>query len=220
MLAPHAGLCDVRHERAAAGAGLRGRAADGGLSRWTSPPCWPRLPSTSPAITYLAYPNNPTATLWDEADVQAHHRRSGRSVRRHRGGRTRPTSPLPAAPGWTRMRAQPAAQQPCAADAHARASSAWPVCAWATCWGQPALVAEIDKVRPPYNVSVLNCEAALFALEHADVFAAQAQRAARPAHRPDGSPAGHARQVREGLALRGQHGAAARARCRPHPGAA
>ncbi len=33
---------------------------------------------------------------------------------------------------------------------------------------------EIEKVRPPYNVSVLNCEAALFALEHARVFAAQA----------------------------------------------
>ena len=36
------------------------------------------------------------------------------------------------------------------------------------------LIAELDKVRPPYNISVLNCEAALFALEHADVFAAQA----------------------------------------------
>ena len=40
--------------------------------------------------------------------------------------------------------------------------------------GPAALVSEIDKVRPPYNVSVLNCEAALFALEHAEVFAAQA----------------------------------------------
>jgi histidinol-phosphate aminotransferase len=30
-------------------------------------------------------------------------------------------------------------------------------------------------VRPPYNISVLNAECALFALEHADVFAAQAQ---------------------------------------------
>jgi histidinol-phosphate aminotransferase len=40
--------------------------------------------------------------------------------------------------------------------------------------GPKALIAEIDKVRPPYNVSVLNCECALFALEHADVFAAQA----------------------------------------------
>jgi histidinol-phosphate aminotransferase len=40
--------------------------------------------------------------------------------------------------------------------------------------GPAPLVAEIDKVRPPYNISVLNCECALFALEHADVFAAQA----------------------------------------------
>ena len=41
--------------------------------------------------------------------------------------------------------------------------------------GPAALVGEIDKVRPPYNVSVLNTEAALFALEHAEVFAQQAQ---------------------------------------------
>ncbi len=40
--------------------------------------------------------------------------------------------------------------------------------------GPAALVAEIDKVRPPYNISVLNCECALFALEHASVFEAQA----------------------------------------------
>jgi histidinol-phosphate aminotransferase len=40
--------------------------------------------------------------------------------------------------------------------------------------GPKALIAEIDKVRPPYNVSVLNAEAALFALEHADEFARQA----------------------------------------------
>ena len=42
--------------------------------------------------------------------------------------------------------------------------------------GPAALVGEIDKVRPPYNVSVLNCEAALFALEHAPVFAEQARQ--------------------------------------------
>ena len=41
--------------------------------------------------------------------------------------------------------------------------------------GDKALIREIDKVRPPYNVSVLNAECALFALEHADVFAAQAE---------------------------------------------
>ena len=41
--------------------------------------------------------------------------------------------------------------------------------------GPKALVAEIDKVRPPYNISVLNAECALFALEHSEVFAEQAK---------------------------------------------
>jgi histidinol-phosphate aminotransferase len=40
--------------------------------------------------------------------------------------------------------------------------------------GPKALIAEFEKVRPPYNISVLNCECALFALEHQEVFAAQA----------------------------------------------
>jgi len=40
--------------------------------------------------------------------------------------------------------------------------------------GLKALIAQVDKVRPPYNISVLNYECALFALEHADVFAQQA----------------------------------------------
>jgi histidinol-phosphate aminotransferase len=41
--------------------------------------------------------------------------------------------------------------------------------------GAAALIDEIDKVRPPYNISALNAEATLFALEHADEFAAQAE---------------------------------------------
>src|SRR4029079_16795746 len=40
--------------------------------------------------------------------------------------------------------------------------------------GRRPLIAEIDKLRPPFNISVLNCEAALFALEHADEYARQA----------------------------------------------
>ncbi|MET0335623.1 MAG: aminotransferase class I/II-fold pyridoxal phosphate-dependent enzyme, partial [Rhizobacter sp.] len=40
--------------------------------------------------------------------------------------------------------------------------------------GPQALIDQVDKVRPPYNVSVLNAEAALFALEHEDEFARQA----------------------------------------------
>ena len=40
--------------------------------------------------------------------------------------------------------------------------------------GPAALVQQVDKLRPPYNISVLNCECALFALAYQDVFAAQA----------------------------------------------
>ena len=40
--------------------------------------------------------------------------------------------------------------------------------------GRKELIAEVDKLRPPFNISVLNCEAALFALEHADEYARQA----------------------------------------------
>jgi histidinol-phosphate aminotransferase len=49
-----------------------------------------------------------------------------------------------------------------------------------------ALVHEIDKARPPYNISVLNAECALFALEHAPEFARQAAviRAERDLLRP------------------------------------
>ncbi len=41
--------------------------------------------------------------------------------------------------------------------------------------GDAAVVREVDKVRPPYNVSALNAEATLFALEHAGEFERQAQ---------------------------------------------
>jgi histidinol-phosphate aminotransferase len=41
--------------------------------------------------------------------------------------------------------------------------------------GPKALVEQVDKVRPPYNISVVNAETALFALEHAQVFEAQAR---------------------------------------------
>ena len=47
--------------------------------------------------------------------------------------------------------------------------------------GPAALIDEVDKVRPPYNIGALNAEATLFALEHADEFARQAATAARRA---------------------------------------
>jgi histidinol-phosphate aminotransferase len=40
--------------------------------------------------------------------------------------------------------------------------------------GAPDVIAQLDKVRPPYNVNVLTQAAAKFALRHLDVFDAQA----------------------------------------------
>ncbi|QNP59080.1 histidinol-phosphate transaminase [Paenacidovorax monticola] len=124
-----------------------------------------------PAITYIAYPNNPTATLWDEAVVQ----RIVDAVGAQGGIVVMDEAYQPfASRSWvTRMRAEPQR------NGHVllmRTLSKFGLAGVRLGYliGPAALVHEIDKVRPPYNVSVLNCEAALFALEHADVFAAQA----------------------------------------------
>ena len=131
-----------------------------------------------PAITFLAYPNNPTATLWDEAVVQRIIDAAGAQ-----GGivvMDEAYQPFASRSWIERMRAQPER------NGHVllmRTLSKFGLAGVRLGYmiGPAALVAEVDKVRPPYNVSVLNTEAALFALEHADVFAAQADelRAAR-----------------------------------------
>jgi histidinol-phosphate aminotransferase len=118
-----------------------------------------------PAIVYLAYPNNPTANLWDDAVIE---------------------KIVDAAPGLVVF---DEAYQPFASRSYIgrmtrhshvllmRTMSKFGLAGVRIGYmmGPKALIAEVDKVRPPYNISVLNGEAALFALEHADVFAAQAQ---------------------------------------------
>lgn len=124
-----------------------------------------------PAITYIAYPNNPTATLWDESAVQRIVDAAGAQ-----GGLVvmdEAYQPFASRSWITRMRAEPER------NGHVllmRTLSKFGLAGVRLGYliGPEALVNEIDKVRPPYNVSVLNCEAALFSLEHADVFAAQA----------------------------------------------
>ncbi|MCI5068846.1 histidinol-phosphate transaminase [Acidovorax sp.] len=124
-----------------------------------------------PAVTYIAYPNNPTATLWDEGTVQRVIDAAGAQ-----GGivvMDEAYQPFASRTWIDRMRAEPAR------NAHVllmRTLSKFGLAGVRLGYliGPAALVGEIDKVRPPYNVSVLNCEAALFALEHADVFAGQA----------------------------------------------
>jgi len=122
-----------------------------------------------PAIVYLAYPNNPTANLWDDAVLEKIVEAQGAQ-----GG----------------LVVIDEAYQPFAARSYIdRLAKHRHVLLMRTLskfglagirlgylMGPAALIAEIDKVRPPYNVSVLNCECALFALEHAEVFEAQARQ--------------------------------------------
>lgn len=125
-----------------------------------------------PSITYIAYPNNPTANLWDEGTIARIIAAVG-----EQGGLVvidEAYQPFAARTWLDKMRAEPAAH------GHVllmRTLSKFGLAGVRLGYmmGSAALVAEIDKVRPPYNVSVLNYECALFALEHAEVFAAQAR---------------------------------------------
>src|SRR3954469_13839243 len=117
-----------------------------------------------PAIVYLAYPNNPTANLWNDSTIE---------------------KIVEAAPGLVVI---DEAYQPFSSKSYLdrmrkhehvllmRTLSKFGLAGVRIGYmmGPAALIAQVDKVRPPYNISVLNSEAALFALEHEDVFAAQA----------------------------------------------
>ena len=125
-----------------------------------------------PTITYIAYPNNPTANLWNDAAIEKIIAAVG-----EQGGLVvmdEAYQPFAARSWIERIRANPTANR------HVllmRTLSKFGLAGVRLGYmmGPAALVAEVDKVRPPYNVSVLNYECALFALEHAEVFAAQAQ---------------------------------------------
>jgi histidinol-phosphate aminotransferase len=130
------------------------------------------IADTQPAIVYLAYPNNPTANLWNEADmaqVVAAAAQTGSLVVLDEA-----YQPFSSRSYLDTIRAEPQAHT------HVllmRTLSKFGLAGVRLGYliGPLALMNELDKVRPPYNISVLNCECALFALEHADAFAAQAQ---------------------------------------------
>ena len=121
-----------------------------------------------PAITYLAYPNNPTANLWDDSVIENIINAVGQQ-----GG----------------LVVMDEAYQPFASKSYIdrlarhshvllmRTLSKFGLAGVRLGYmiGPKALIAEVDKVRPPYNVSVLNYECALFALENKRAFEAQAQ---------------------------------------------
>jgi histidinol-phosphate aminotransferase len=124
-----------------------------------------------PAITYIAYPNNPTANLWDAGVI----RRLIAEAATFGGLVVMDEAYQPfSSRSWIdEIRADPAAN---ANVLLMRTLSKFGLAGVRLGYmlGPQTLVHEVDKLRPPYNVSVLNAECALFALEHADVFAQQA----------------------------------------------
>lgn len=125
-----------------------------------------------PAITYLAYPNNPTANLYDEGAIErivaavgkqdglvvfdeAYQPFSSRSWMGRVGG------------------SQTAHEHVLVMRTLSKFGLAGVRLGYMV--GAAALIDEVDKVRPPYNISALNAEATLFALAHSDEFAAQAE---------------------------------------------
>ncbi len=117
-----------------------------------------------PALVFLAYPNNPTGNCFDAADIDAI---------------------IAAAPGLVVI---DEAYHPFALDSWMSKLPSHPrllVMRTLSKLGLAGLrlgylsgharwLAELDKVRPPYNIGVLNEVAAEFALEHLSVFDAQA----------------------------------------------
>jgi histidinol-phosphate aminotransferase len=124
-----------------------------------------------PAITYIAYPNNPTANLWDAGVIRrlvAEAATFGGLVVMDEA-----YQPFSSKTWLDEIRADPVAN---ANVLLMRTLSKFGLAGVRLGYmlGPQTLVHEVDKLRPPYNVSVLNAECALFALEHADVFAQQA----------------------------------------------
>jgi histidinol-phosphate aminotransferase len=124
-----------------------------------------------PAITYIAYPNNPTANLWNADTIR-------RLIAEAAGFgglvvMDEAYQPFSSRSWLDEIRANPAAN---ANVLLMRTLSKFGLAGVRIGYllGPQALLHEVDKLRPPYNVSVLNAECALFALDHAAVFAQQA----------------------------------------------
>jgi histidinol-phosphate aminotransferase len=124
-----------------------------------------------PAIVYLAYPNNPTANLWEVeamATIVAAAGEVGSLVVIDEA-----YQPFSSRTYLDVIAADPA-RHPHVLLLRTLSKFGLAGVRIGYMMGCSELIAQIDKVRPPYNISVLNAECALFALEHAAVFADQA----------------------------------------------
>ena len=117
-----------------------------------------------PALIWLAYPNNPTANLWDASAMERIIEAAPGLVVMDEA--YQPFAERDAMP-WLRRHEHVLIMRTMSKFGLAGVRIGYLM-------GRRALVGELEKLRPPFNVSVLNAEAALFALEHADEYARQA----------------------------------------------
>lgn len=121
-----------------------------------------------PALVFLAYPNNPTGNLYDEADMVAIVEALGENgiavvdEAYHPFARTSFMDKLPRYPNLVVMRTLSKLGLAGIRLGYLAAA--------------PALLEQFDKVRPPYNINVLTQVAAEFALDHVEVLDEQAAR--------------------------------------------
>jgi histidinol-phosphate aminotransferase len=119
-----------------------------------------------PAITYLAYPNNPTGNLFDPAAIEQIIRTVGDSGIVVVDEAYQPfaqASFMPRLSEFSNLVVMRTVSKLGLAGIRLGYMSA-----------AAALLAEFEKVRPPYNVNVLSQAAAEFVLDHVDVLDAQA----------------------------------------------
>jgi histidinol-phosphate aminotransferase len=121
-----------------------------------------------PSLVFLAYPNNPTGNLYDEADMVAIIEALGENgiavvdEAYHPFARTSFMDKLPQYPNLVVMRTLSKLGLAGIRLGYLAAA--------------PKLLEQFDKVRPPYNVNVLTQVAAEFALDHLEVLDEQAAR--------------------------------------------
>ncbi|WP_244807662.1 MULTISPECIES: histidinol-phosphate transaminase [Caballeronia] len=119
----------------------------------------------APALVYLAYPNNPTGTLYDDADIERVIAASKMSlvVIDEAYQPFAEKSWMPRAAEFDNVVVMRTVSKLGLAGIRLGYMA-----------GRPSWITQFDKVRPPYNINVLTQATADFLLDHLDVLDAQA----------------------------------------------
>ena len=125
-----------------------------------------RMRAEKPALVFIAYPNNPTGVLYPEKDIE--------KIIKNSGGLVVVDEAYHVFAGKSFVPRLAEFDNLVVIRTVSKLGLAGIRLGYLV--GRPEWVAQLDKVRPPYNVSVLTQTAALFMLERLDVLEQQAAR--------------------------------------------